>query len=95
MDRKYNRKHFYAITFDNHGEPEHCMVGYRMPTIEEAKFFLEPLMCDWGYGNVAKVEEISKETAFENFNISNKGEDSYHKFAVFGKGLHWRMQRAY
>lgn len=77
---------YFEIEFDNEprnqdnadgdvvGDYSICIIGERMPSIQEATEFCAEDMKRMGYGYVVNVIEISREEARTFFDMENKGE---------------------
>lgn len=55
-----------------------CILGKRMPSVEEAKVFLKVDMNNLGYDEITDIREIDYEEAHEFFDMSN--EDNFPVF---------------
>lgn len=49
-----------------------CILGKRMPSLEEAKVFLKADMENFGYDEITEIREIDFEEACEFFDMENE-----------------------
>lgn len=80
--KKYNYYELEFLTECFDGEIKHadsmCVLGYRKPTIEEAKEFWKA-DCEM-YGDLVAIYELSEEEAHSGFDMSRENE-----FPIFGE----------
>lgn len=81
VDKVYHKKHFYKVTWERSEQllkevpwlkdvkEDFCIVGYREPTVEEARDYIGDKMYDRLFDKVCGVEEISKEEALRDFEM--------------------------
>lgn len=78
--KKYN---YYVLEFMINGSREHtssmCVLGYRKPTIEEAKEFWKKDCELYGDETLFDVYEITQEEAYDAYDMSRESE-----FPIFG-----------
>lgn len=79
----YRKKYFYKVTWIRsekllkdipwlkREEHDFCMVGYRLPTLEEAEKFTGRIMYDRLFDKVIAVQEISRDIALSDFQMEN------------------------
>lgn len=79
--KKYN---YYVLEFMINGDKNHtssmCVLGYRKPTIEEAKEFWKKDCELYGDETLIDVYEITKEEAYGGYDMSRENE-----FPIFGE----------
>ena len=78
-----NNVNFYEVEMRNSKNMEDsysmCIKGIRKPNIKEAKDFLKNDLKNLGYDLISDILEISKEEAFNFFDMENEK-----KFPIFG-----------
>ena len=83
-DKEVREYNYYVLEFRINNDPNHtssmCVLGYRKPTIEEAKKFWKADCELYDDELLADIYEISKEEAYDSFDMTNE-----HTWPIFGK----------
>ena len=70
----------FMINGDKHHTSSMCVLGYRKPTIEEAKKFWKKDCELYGDETLIDIYEIPKEEAYDGYDMSNEKD-----FPIFGE----------